>query len=487
MKSPNHQINKCIFLFICLLQSVFVFALKPVVIEGQAEFAKNNQLRFYFYNDLFLQEKTLYNTANVDKDGNFSVEIQTNETVLLIIAFQTTYGQIFIEPEKKYKIELSATNENLLKRIDADMLGSALETRITPTDTTELNYKINRFEWYYSYFLYLYGQDIYQRVPENTYDSLMGLLTEKFPVNQNDIDYFSVYVRYKIAYIDLLYYNKNREKLYEKHLDNDYVFYNNVAYMEFLDNFFDGYLYAGMGKIPRRVLYENINEKRDYHKLLDEMGKDPLLVNEKIRELVFIKGLGELYALEHEFNQANILFLLSQMNKISKFEEHRKMADNLIQNLIKLRQGTKIPDFELKDVYNSTVNISSFEGQYLYLHFFSTYCDDCIREMLVLKSLQEKYKDSLRIVSVMVDFEQANLYHFVNTYKEFNWTFLHFGKNFSFIDAYGVYSLPLGILIDAQGKIVSYPAKSPTQGLSGQIFSIFPTVETPLQPDRNRY
>ena len=489
IKLANMQINKLrgLFVFIFLLMSVFVFALKPVVIEGQAPFAKNNQLRFYFYNDLFLQEKVLCATAKTDKDGNFRVEIQTDETSLLTIAFQTTYGQIFIEPEKQYKIELSVTNDNLLKRIDADMLGCAIEIRITPSDTMELNYKINRFDWYYNYFLYLYGTDIYQKVPEHVYDSLIALLTKKFPINEAAIDYYSVYVRYKIAYIDLLYYNKDREKLYQKHLNSNYIFYNNIAYMDFFSNFFDGYLYVGMEKIPRGVFYETINEKRNYYKLLDEMGKDPLLVNEQIRELVFIKGLGELYALEYEFNQANILFLLSQMSEESKFSEHKKMANNQIQNLTKLRIGTKAPDFELKDVYNSTVKISSFEGRYLYLHFFSTYCEDCIREMLVLKSLRETYKDSLQIVSIMVDFEQASLYHFVNTYKEFNWTFLHFGGNFSFIDAYGIYALPLSVLIDSQGKIVSYPAKSPTQGLMRQIFSIFPMIEPPRQPDKNRY
>jgi thiol-disulfide isomerase/thioredoxin len=481
------SIKSTLLLFVFLFQSVFIFALRPAVIEGQASFAKNSQLRFYFYNDLFLQEKMLCAITKTDKEGNFRVEIQTNETTLLFIAFQTTYGQLFIESEKQYKIELSVENENLLKRIDADMLGNGINVRITTTDTTDLNYKINRFDWYYNHFLYLYDQKIFQKVPEHEYDSLLGLLTKKFPVNEKFIDYYSVYVRYKIANIDLLYYNKNKEKLYNKYLNSEYIFYNNIAYMEFFNDFFDGYLYSGMGKVPRSVLYENINEKRDYYKLLDEMGKDPLFVNEKIRELVFIKELGELYASDKEFSQTNILFFLSQMNKISKFAEHKKMANNLIQNLTKLKYGTKTPDFELKDIYNSTVKISSFEGRYLYLHFFSTYCEECIRDMLVLKMLYEKYKDSLRIVSIMVDFEQASLYHFVNTYKEFTWTFLHFGGNYSFIDVYGIYSLPIGVLIDSQGKIVTYPAKSPKQGLAEQIFSIFPSIETPKQPDRNRY
>lgn len=478
--------KKLLFLFIFFVQYVFVFAVKPVVIEGQASFAQKNQLRFYFYNDLSLKEKVLCASTNVDSEGHFRVEIPTNETVLLIIAFNTTYGYILIEPEKRYQVELSA-DENLLKRIDAELLGGMIETRIVPVDTAELNYKVNRFDKYFSYFLYLYSSYIYQNIPIPTYDSLIGLLTEKFPIDSASIDYYSVYVKYRIAEIDLLYYHKNKDKLYSKYLDSPHIFYNNIAYMDFFDSFFEGYLYTGTRKIPHKILYDNINLNRNYYKLLDEMGKESVLVNEKIRELVFIKGLGELYELDFEFSQNNILYLLFQMSKESKFEEHRKMSANLIKYLTKLKPETKAPDFVLKDIYNSSVSIGSFEGRYLYIHFFSTYCEDCIREMLVLKSIQEKYKDSLQIVSIMVDFEQANLYHFVNSHKEFDWTFLHFGGNFSFIDAYKVYGLPLGLLINSQGNIVSYPAKSPTQGLRRQIFAIFPMVETPPLLDKNRY
>jgi thiol-disulfide isomerase/thioredoxin len=480
------RFEKSVLAFFLLIQSVFVFAIKPVVIEGQATFAKGDQLRFYFYNDLLLKEKVLCATTNVNKEGTFRVEIPTNETVLLTIAFNTTYGYIFVEPEKRYQITLS-TDEKHLKRIDAELLGGMIQTRIIHVDTTELNYKINLFDRYFSWFIHQYTSYIYQGIPERAYDSLLGLLRKKFPVDYEAIDYYSVYVKYSIAGIDLLYYHKDKDKLYRKYLDSRYIFYNNIAYMDFFDNFFDGYLYSGTRKIPRQILYENINNNPNYYKLLDEMGKEPVLINERIREMVFIKGLGELYELEDEFNRNNILYLLSQMNKESKFEEHRIMSNNLIKYLTRLRAETKAPDFVLKDVYNSPVRLSDFKGRYLYLHFFSTYCEDCIREMLILKSVYEKYKDTLQIVSIMIDFEQANLYHFVNSHKEFNWTFLHFGGNFSFIDAYNVYGLPLGVLIDDQGKIVFYPAKSPNQGLLTQLFSLFPMLEKPKEPGKNRY
>ena len=480
------NIKRSFLLLFFLTNALVAMSLKPVVIEGNAPFAKNDQLRFYFYDDLLLQHRTLCTTTKVDASGNFKVQIPANETSLLVIAYNTTYGQIFIEPEKNYKIELSA-DENMLKRIDADMLGGMISVKFPSIDTAELNYKINRFERYYSLFLYSYVDILYQNVPQTTYDSLMLLLTDRFPVKNDAIDYYSIYIRYKLAYIDLLYYHKDKQKLYDKYLDSPYIFYNNVAYMDFFDHFFENYLYAGTRKISKRILHENINEHRNYFKLLDEMGKDPVLVNEKIREMVLIKALGELYELDHEFSRNNILYLLYQMKGESKFSEHKLMAENMINHLTSLQSGIEAPDFTLKDVYNSPVKLSDLKGKYVYLHFFSTYCEECIREMLVLKSIQEKYNDSLQIVSVMLDFEQANLYHFVNTYKDFDWLFLHFDKNFSFIDAYGAYALPLGILINSQGKIVSYSAKYPAQGLLGQIFNLFPVIETSKELKNFRY
>jgi thiol-disulfide isomerase/thioredoxin len=462
------------------------FSLKPVVIEGEASFAKNNTLRFYFYNDLSLQKRVLCAQTKVDNEGNFRVQIATDETTVLILACNTIYGQMYIEPEKQYQVKLFA-DENMLKRIDAEMLGASVEIRITSSDTNELNYKINRFDRYYSYFFYLYSQYLFSHPPIHIYDSIVGLLTERFPIQEDATDYYSVYTRYKIAYIDLLYYHKDKSKLYDKYLNSPYIYYNNTAYMDFFNSFFENYLYAGTRKITHQVLYQNINGERNYYKLLDEMGKDPVLLNEKIREMVFIKGLGELYGFEDEFNHYNILFLLSQMNKESKFREHRLMANNLIDHLQTLKSGTKAPNFMLKDVYNSPVSLDDFKGRYLYLHFFTSYCEDCIREMLILKSLQEQYKDSLQIVSVMLDFEQAGLYHFVNTYKEFTWKFLHFGGNFLFIEDYAAYSLPLGVLIDSQGRVVNYPAKSPSEGLLLQIFTLFPTVGRSDEAVKKKY
>ncbi|MDR0368074.1 MAG: redoxin family protein [Bacteroidales bacterium] len=480
------NVKRNLLLLLFFAQTLVAFSLKPAVVEGNAPFAKNRQLRFYTCNDLLLQHRVLRATAPVDDKGYFKVQIPVEETSLLTIACNTTFGSFFVEPQKQYQVELSA-DEELLKLFEAQQFGYSIAIKMTAYDTAELNCKINRFEYYYNRFLYHYGDFFYRHIPQHTYDSLMSLFADKFSVNSLATDYYSVYVRYRLAYIDLLYDGKNTQKLYDKYLDNPYIFYNNTAYMEFFDQFFENYLYAGTKKISKKILYENINNRVNYYKLLDEMGKDPILVNEKIREMVFIKGMGELYGLSQEFNRTNILLLLYQMQKESKFAEHRIMAENMINHLMALKPKTEAPDFVLKDVYNSPVRLSDLKGKYVYLHFFTAYCEECIREMLILKSIQEEYKDTLQIVSIMLDFEPTGLYHFVTANKEFDWLFLHFDGNYDFIDAYGVYGLPLGILIDAQGKMVSSLAKSPAQGLRLQFLSIFPTPEKPKDSQRYRY
>jgi thiol-disulfide isomerase/thioredoxin len=175
------------------------------------------------------------------------------------------------------------------------------------------------------------------------------------------------------------------------------------------------------------------------------------------------------------------------MTQVSKFKEHRDMAENMIHYLLDMKAGTTAPDFSLKDVHNSTVKLSDFKGKYVYLHFFSTYCEDCIREMPLLKQIKDLYKDNIQIISIMLDFEQTKLYHFVSEYKEFDWLFLHFSSNYDFLDAYKPYNLPFAVLINPEGIVVTSPAKSPLDdGFGMQFLSLFPQPEPQKQPQNRR-
>jgi hypothetical protein len=72
-------------------------------------------------------------------------------------------------------------------------------------------------------------------------------------------------------------------KLYNKYLDNKYIHYNNPAYMDF---FIDSLMLSlcRLQVYYTTTILNDINYSNDYYKLSDDVGKDPILINEKIRE-----------------------------------------------------------------------------------------------------------------------------------------------------------------------------------------------------------
>lgn len=462
-------------LFVLAIGFSFVLeaAQQPIVINGKAPFAKNKELRFYTYDDLLSKNLTYEKSATVNENGLFSVSFSDiKEITMLTINYNLTYGSIYVEPGHTYELELY-TDSTLIDRVDAEMLGNYIQINCLNNDSNELNWKLNYFDQYYTYFMYYNGAAIIRHAPKTVYDSLLNIIKERFPLSDEAHDFYSVYVRYKIAAIESLYFDKSKDKVFKKYLETPYVYYENPAYMDFIDMFFEDYLYSGTQKITKAMLYQDINEQNNYYKLLDDLGKDPLLKNEIIRELVLIKGLWELRAYKDEFKLENLESMLKTLARKTKFPEHRQIADDQLKSFKSLQVGSRFPAFDFVDIKGNHVTSEQYKGKYLYMQFFTTYCQDCIREMLILKYLHETYGDRVEFLSVMLDFEPVHLYHFVNNHSEFNWQFVHFGNNFDFIDAYKPYSLPLGMLVDPSGKIVVYPAPFASDGLSELFANIF--------------
>ena len=169
--------------YVCIgiiLLTTDIFALKHVIIQGEAAFAKGAEIRFYLCDELLTGNKTLITKTYINEEGAFQVEIPVLETRELILNINTSEGSIFVEPEKNYNIILH-TNEQLINRIDAKYLGNTIQISILNSDTNELNWKINFFNQYYNYFLYKHSVPIISMIPQNVYDSLLQIITDRFP------------------------------------------------------------------------------------------------------------------------------------------------------------------------------------------------------------------------------------------------------------------------------------------------------------------
>ena len=112
------------------------------------------------------------------------------------------------------------------------------------------------------------------------------------------------------------------------------------------------------------------------------------------------------------------------------------------------------PHFSFPTLGGKTVGLDDYQGKYLLVNFWATWCGPCKVEMPSLESLHEKFKDrDLTVVAVSNDVFGEKV---VKPYIEAqNLTFtIGLDPKLEVSNQFGVVSLPTTFLIDPQGKII---------------------------------
>lgn len=117
-----------------------------------------------------------------------------------------------------------------------------------------------------------------------------------------------------------------------------------------------------------------------------------------------------------------------------------------------LKVGDQAPDFTLTDLSGETHKLSEYEGQGVFLNFWGTWCEPCIREMPAMANQYEVYKDQgVQILAVNIAQSEFEVETFARQY----------GMNFpvvidrdkSVMTAYNIRPLPTTMLVNPEGKI----------------------------------
>ena len=120
------------------------------------------------------------------------------------------------------------------------------------------------------------------------------------------------------------------------------------------------------------------------------------------------------------------------------------------------QQTQKAPDFTVYDKEGNAVKLSDFFGKPIVLNFWASWCIPCRQEAPVLRKIADDYgKRGVAIVSVSLDSSMDEWKEGV-TSLGLGWTQLCApnGGSAEAAAAYGISSIPMLILIDAEGKIV---------------------------------
>ena len=147
------------------------------------------------------------------------------------------------------------------------------------------------------------------------------------------------------------------------------------------------------------------------------------------------------------------------------YEDTKNMMKN-VQN-IKLRQlidayGRNSPDIVLPDINGKDVALSSFEGKYVLLHFWSANDRDSRIQNPVLKENYTKFKGKgFEIYQVSIDTVKNEWLQAVNE-DQLTWTNVSdMEGSYTALANYNVRAIPANFLLDREGKIVAKDLKGP--------------------------
>lgn len=469
----NRILTYCLLLAALLWVCPSAGAQDPVTITGDAPFAAGEEIRLLVFDDLLNNIPSIVATDKIDKQGRFKLTYKTNKVRQVQLAIRTTKADFFVAPYNTYHFHI-ATDSALFGMVNPEKYGGFLHITTDKTDTADLNYKINRFTHYFDRAMNYYGFRLTYDHDKNAYDTLTYLIDSVFHVNYIPDNFYSSYVYYTCGILDRLYMVKEQQLIYDKYFNHDDVLYDNPAYMILFNSFYSNYLYNSR-HISKDLLTRTINEDPDYLTLFNEAGRDPMLVSERLRELVIIRNLVDFYSNE-EFDRGNIIKLLQYISVSSHFPEHVVYAENAVR-LLKPSDTQSHPLYFVNEK-GKKMDLHQFEGKEIYVQVFQSDCIDCIREMLLLKEYNQQYGDKLQFVSLNVDMKKDDYEQFCKTYKEmFDWPILYFNGNYDWLMANGIETLPDYMILNENACVIYRDVPAPEKGLADYLLIRFPVQE----------
>jgi thiol-disulfide isomerase/thioredoxin len=118
-----------------------------------------------------------------------------------------------------------------------------------------------------------------------------------------------------------------------------------------------------------------------------------------------------------------------------------------------VRDPDAAPDFKAKDLDGREIGLEAYQGKVILLNFWASWCGPCRAEIPGLIELQNKYKDRLQIIGMVVDDDDEQEIREVLKSESVNYP-VAFTTPQVRMDYGGIAALPTVFVINAEGRVV---------------------------------
>jgi thiol-disulfide isomerase/thioredoxin len=265
------------------------------------------------------------------------------------------------------------------------------------------------------------------------------------------------------------------------------VVYNNIFYL-YLENDMDIEINFDGDNIGKTISFVGTgSEENDFlrykstksSELMGENYKDYLALENNAfdaRTFAYSKDLTD--KLDNENANLSSNFIASEKENIAKFEKdiQAQHQEQLEINAV-LSPGMITPPFtDYLNYKGGTNDLADYKGKYVYIDVWATWCVPCIVEMPYMNEIEKQYANkNIQFIGLSIDNPEKDEQKWRDMIvdKELHGTQLLADNQIDskFIRDYYIYGIPRFILLDPQGKIISYDAPRPSEPRLKELFN----------------
>jgi len=425
-----------------------------VVVEGIAPDYIGQRIAIYKIDDYLTMSEVLADSSTVKNDSSFVLTLPLTEIQRLVLKIGNNHSFFYGQPRAKYTLYIPMYDQYAPYR----PAGNYVELTFLDIDSTDINFQILAFNGWFNNYLALNFKDS-QHNPERFHQSMNDFKDAAQRLYAKDTGTFLFdYVRFSIANNDNIQHTTNRNR-YEKHdfyLKFQPILYQNDAYMDYFKMFYKGINTYLTTEVSNRVYLALL--KNSPTLIMQALGREYTLINTRIRELVMIQMLSELYHTP-DYPQNNVIEVLDSIQQHALFSVHKKIAKNTIARLTEAQSGGLAPELTII-TQSGKKNLNSYKNRYLYIHFFDPSSEKSTIELPILTKLYDKYKEYVTFVSICK--ESAINEKSLSIIEQLKWeTAIVADHQTTLWDKYKVGTFPYYVLIDPYSYIVQAPALGP--------------------------
>ena len=448
------------FSFVLVFFSLSQVFSTPVKISGKAAEYANNSIKFNTLHDFVSEEKTELGIIRFDSNGNFSLNVEINETRLCFADFDGYHGMIYLEPGKTYELmfppkrTLSASQKrNPFAKPEPVWFGL-----INPSKS-DLNLQIQQFEQAYSVLENKYFNQIFINQSRVLVDTVKLELDQEFP--KSNSTYFEWHKQFRKGNLEFAQHQGKSADFMNTYFSTAKPVYHLAAYVTLFNQVFLNYFNVLCIGPQGSEIKQLINNSKLQQ--LDSYFQTRLKFNQELSHLVLLKSIKDAYY-SNQFSKASILKMLDQVKTQGWSTYEQQIARLISSKLTYLASGTFPPEINLKNLNGQKVKLSDFANSYIYLHFTDPQNPVCQQHLDALKTIASHYKEKLTIINVVQDQKT-----FSNTK---NWAGIFTTSSSDQDESFQVKTYPTSFLIGKDGKLLLSPAQNPIDGFDrifGQI------------------